>query len=45
MSPCIIHQVDVNEDGLFQVPNPGTIVSVDNKMSETWEDVIRLEGN
>lgn len=41
--PCIIHQVDVNEDGIFQVPNPGTITSTDNKVRQTWEDVIRLE--
>ncbi|KJA24138.1 hypothetical protein HYPSUDRAFT_39284 [Hypholoma sublateritium FD-334 SS-4] len=40
---CVIHQVDVNEDGIFQVPNPGRITSTDNKVRETWEDVIRLE--
>ncbi|KAF9474032.1 hypothetical protein BDN70DRAFT_885294 [Pholiota conissans] len=36
---CVIHQVDVTEEGLFHVPNPGHITSSDNIVDETWEQL------
>lgn len=38
--PCIIHQVDVDHNGLFKVPEPGKIRSGDDCLDETWEALI-----
>ncbi|KAF8194202.1 hypothetical protein BJ912DRAFT_901347, partial [Pholiota molesta] len=36
---CVIHQVDVTEEGLFHVPHPGEIISTDNIVNDTWEQL------
>jgi hypothetical protein len=36
---CVIHQVDVTEEGLFHVPHPGKIISTDNIVNDTWEQL------
>ncbi|KAH9474784.1 hypothetical protein JR316_0013249 [Psilocybe cubensis] len=38
--PCIIHLVDVDHNGLFKVPEPGKIISDEDRLSKTWEALI-----
>lgn len=44
-TPCVIHQVDVNDCGLFHVPDPGKVVSSDDNVDETWEHLINTQVN
>ncbi|KDR77305.1 hypothetical protein GALMADRAFT_440828 [Galerina marginata CBS 339.88] len=37
---CVIHRVDVDRNGLFDVPNPSQIVSNDKNLADTWEAII-----